>query len=688
MQLSDMSLSILTLKPCNSYSGFFMFTGLKTQRTNILSARNNVIVAVEGMFLQILMRMLFLALMLDLSYVKAESDFDTYRDFNIPAQSADVALKLFAQQAEIQFLFPYEVAIEYVTNSVRGRYTPEEALQRLLNGTAIKALFTEKGDLTIQVEKQDGGGEKVQIKPSVYSKLSAVLFSTLLAQGTSAQDTATGVRALEEIVVTAQRREQSLQEVPISLEVFSGDDIFRQGYEDLTSLQSFTPNLYLESNARNSDIMIRGTGTLGANLGFEQAVPVFADGVHYGRGSQITNAFLDIERVEILRGPQPVYFGQNATAGAISMVTRKPGTEWGGYVNAEYGNDNRRMGEVAAGGPVTDTFGIRVAGKYFETDGHLSDVWSGQKFPNKSQVVGRVSLQWTPTDSFLVNAKMEYMEVELGGMDEVFILTDGEVSCQSMAGFCAVEPSNQVVFGIGSALSVPSGPDFTSVGSFSGSPYWEAEPGFNLRRDGRATANLFPLVLNPPSDIDLGRSDLDYTPRENIKPFVAVIDADYTFRNGITLTSQTAYSYFDRFARVNHTDNGPFVMRKLDGWEEMDQYSQELRLSSPGGNFIEWMTGLYWQMQNLDTHYVSLFSRIQGGGAMKEAISSQDGIWTSGFVSFVFNFTDQISLDAGVRYTDVSKTGNIIPYQAEWICEGGACVFQIRQGIRDRLPLA
>ena len=122
--------------------------------------------------------------------------------------------------------------------------------------------------------------------------------------------------ALEEIIVTAQRREQSLQEVPISLEAIGSREIQEQGYRTLDDLAEFSPSIELDVRIQDQNISIRGMGTVGSSLALEQAAPTFIDGVVIGRTSMVKSAFFDLERIEVLRGPQPVYFGQNAVAGA------------------------------------------------------------------------------------------------------------------------------------------------------------------------------------------------------------------------------------------------------------------------------------------------------------------------------------------------------------------------------------
>ena len=129
-------------------------------------------------------------------------------------------------------------------------------------------------------------------------------------------------QVLEEVIVTAQRREQSLQEVPVSVEAFSSVEILKQGYRDLNELSQFSPSVFIsDEHPTENDQSIRGFGTFGRNLTLEQAVPIFVDGIHFGRPAQVKLAFLDVGRLEVLKGPQPVFFGQNATAGAFNIIS-------------------------------------------------------------------------------------------------------------------------------------------------------------------------------------------------------------------------------------------------------------------------------------------------------------------------------------------------------------------------------
>src|SRR5512134_469018 len=151
---------------------------------------------------------------------------------------------------------------------------------------------------------------------------------------------------LEEILVTAQRREQSLQDVPISVTAITGEAIEQGGFSDVEDLSIFVPNLFMRDAFTGQSLIVRGVGTSTGNEAFEQAVAAFSDGV------------------EVVRGPQPTFAGQSATAGAINVITRKPGDTWEGGLNMAYGSDEEASFDVAAGGPLTDNFGIRVSGRY------------------------------------------------------------------------------------------------------------------------------------------------------------------------------------------------------------------------------------------------------------------------------------------------------------------------------------
>jgi outer membrane receptor protein involved in Fe transport len=213
---------------------------------------------------------------------------------------------------------------------------------------------------------------------------------------------------LEEIIVTATRREESLQDVPISVTVKSGTFIQEGGFSDLEDMTAFLPNLSISDGFQGQSMSIRGVGTDTRNEAFEEAVAQFSDGVYYGRDSLVLGGLFDLERVEVVRGPQPVFAGQSATAGAINSYSRKPGDAFDGRVLLQYGNDEEASLEAGFGSPVTDTFGIRVAGRYYDLpDAGYTERLTGQKIGAAENKSFRITTVWEPTDRFDFTFKYE-----------------------------------------------------------------------------------------------------------------------------------------------------------------------------------------------------------------------------------------------------------------------------------------
>lgn len=469
---------------------------------------------------------------------------------------------------------------------------------------------------------------------------------------------------LEEIVVTAQRREQSLQDVPISIETVSGDDIEMQGFRDLDQMATFTPGLNINGGEQNAQsIRIRGVGSDTNNLALEQSVAMFVDGVHYGRGSNIFSAFLDVERVEILRGPQPIYFGQNASAGAISVTTRKPTPSWEGYVNVEAGNDAIKMGEFGAGGPLTDTLGVRVAGKYDYSEGFMIDITRMDKYPEREAYSGRTTFQWTPSDSLQAMAKIEYVNVERFG--------DGRTPVAAVAradrGIGAALTGDFDAFDAAGLIEKFNVDTLNKYG-FENSGPWFKQP-----------LTVFEGIGAPPrfgmADLSVIGNDLPVGPFATLKLWSNILELNYTFANDITLTSQTSYVNLDRDYARDGQSSGPFLLVGNNRFEFLDQYSQEIRLTSPTGEFLEWMAGVYWQHNNLNTGSNSYRAAIDTLSAPRSNIQGnrhgEDDDWLSGFAALTFNFTDVLSLDVGARYTDVKKEGIVRGVRGWWLGEDG-----------------
>ena len=221
---------------------------------------------------------------------------------------------------------------------------------------------------------------------------------------------------IEEITISAQKIEQGIQDVPISVAAFSGDQLAEQGVTDVFDLQQTAPSLQVRQNqtATSSNFSIRGVGTSGSNFGLESSVGLYVDGVYRARQSAVINELVDIERVEVLRGPQGTLFGRNSPSGAILMHTKAPDHEFGGFINTTVGNLDLRSASGAVGGSlIDDVLAYRLTGFGTYRDGYVDDLFLGDEVLNDRDREGfRGQLLYTPTDTFSARIIADYAEID------------------------------------------------------------------------------------------------------------------------------------------------------------------------------------------------------------------------------------------------------------------------------------
>ncbi len=213
-----------------------------------------------------------------------------------------------------------------------------------------------------------------------------------------ATDSATG----NEIVVTATKREQTLQDVPVAVSVTTAETIERAQIRDVTDLATVVPSLRVTQSQSQfaTTYSIRGFGTSGNNLGLEPSVAVFVDGVYRSRAIAQISDLPDIQRVEVLRGPQSTLFGKNASAGVISIVSKTPSFDFGGSVEASYGNYDAMVVKGYLTGPISDTIAASVSAGYNRRDGYVTNLYNGDDLNNRNRWFARAQVLFEPTDTF------------------------------------------------------------------------------------------------------------------------------------------------------------------------------------------------------------------------------------------------------------------------------------------------
>ena len=219
-----------------------------------------------------------------------------------------------------------------------------------------------------------------------------------------------------EIIVTAQKRAQNIQDVPISMEVVSGQRLDDFNSNDIKAVMNYTPNVFVQSTAGNDVIYIRGFGSPPANFAFDQSVSLYVDGVYAGRSRQAQAPFFDLARVEVLRGPQGTLFGKNTAAGAVSVVSAGPTDRFEGKLTANYNFDFK--GTDFSGylsGPLTDTLSARLAMKVLNQQGYIRNLATDHDDPEIKQQLLRLTMKWEPSANFDYTAKVEYANRDVVG---------------------------------------------------------------------------------------------------------------------------------------------------------------------------------------------------------------------------------------------------------------------------------
>lgn len=436
-------------------------------------------------------------------------------------------------------------------------------------------------------------------------KKATIQFASLLGMGVLSA-AASAQPMLEEVIVTASKRVQGLQDVPIALSVMSDEKIADQGIGTLEEMAVFMPNVHIAEGGAGDQLFIRGVGS-GINYGFEQSVGTFIDGVYFGRGQASRSAFLDVARVEILKGPQSTLFGKNTVAGAISITTAKPGDEFEGQLELSSEPEFGGWGAtLMLSGPLTETLGARLVVKRDETDGYMRNTFKNRDERQGENSVGRIVLDWAATDNLNVTFKYEMGETKtLGRQDVVSVATPFAVGRYSAAD-----------------------PNFTASFGYD-----------------KSAQNISGLV----SDDQFHASEWDIT----------TLTAEWAIGE-YTLKSTTGYVDY-QFQNYLDSDYGPlqFIARGRD--ETHEQFTQEFLLSSPLGETVEYLAGVFYQDEELEHGSVTdalLSNAGIGNGNLDGSGNStfnQDSTTLSGFVQGTFNATDSLRVIAGIRYSRDEK---------------------------------
>lgn len=422
----------------------------------------------------------------------------------------------------------------------------------------------------------------------------------------AAMDQATTV---DEIIVTAQKRDERLQDVPISITAVNGETLVRSGAKNMTELQGVVPGLYVSTNSGygGAPISIRGTAGTNSTL-LDDPVAVYVNGVYQSSGTFGGSALFDIGSIQVVRGPQGTLQGRNATAGALLIESANPGSSLGGYLRTAYADPSEVRAEGAIGGPVSDTLGARLAVSYYDEEGWGENTFDGRPIGGGRGLSARSTLRWQPTADFDARLVVSHLYA---------------YAKPALARYAATafnpSPTGPLVL---PGTATPTTPlTSAQLRALEDDNYALNRPTFN-----RTSTDSLALNLN----WNLGSVDL---------------------------VSVTGY---DRIDAQGASDSDGLPRTDREGFNTgalpAEDFSQELRVQSDGVEPFSWILGAYYSLADQDMDF--LIHNLQLTVADRRTtrfVAHQETRSYAGFADATFRITPEIAIIGGARYTRETK---------------------------------
>jgi iron complex outermembrane recepter protein len=429
----------------------------------------------------------------------------------------------------------------------------------------------------------------------------------------SAQAQAADSAQLEEIIVTSTKRAERLQDVPVSVTAVTADVLERNNVRELGDLVKLSPGLVINygSQPGNFSINMRGIGTFSNGIAVESDVAVVIDDVPVGFQAAAFKDLIDVERVEVLRGPQSTLFGKSAIAGVLNIATAAPTREFSGKGMVLVTDDGEKRIGFTASGPIKDDLLLRVTVAKSDYDGNVKNLTTGKNVNGSAGFTATAKLVWTPTENLTLSVAPRY---------------NHNVST------CCTSPITELTPGL----------------------FYQGEPAFPASLTLRGvTIDKNNHFVRADDRIGGGNSDVFGT--------TARIDYDFgdgSFLKGHTLSSITSH---DRWKMVDFQDidgtDQPFLLgfpvaspsgvnsgAHIDGYFHADSWTQELRLVSPGQSRFRYVAGLWYAKNELD-RYLNRGPVLQLARYLAESTNEN----YSAFANATLDLTDKLSVTGGAR---------------------------------------
>ena len=494
----------------------------------------------------------------------------------------------------------------------------------------------------------------------------AVGFILISASAAAAADAAPApagsdkANQVPEVIITAQKRAEPLQKVPVAVQVVTGVQLQDNNINELSNLSQTVPDLHIvNTGSYSNSLNIRGIGSGAGNPAFDQSVATFDDDIYYGRSHMTQSTFLDMDRIEVLKGPQSTFFGNNAIAGALNMVSKKPDWNSDGYARVLYGSYGTYAVEAADNIPVNDQFAVRIAGVANGDAGWIRNVDTGGLAPIEHNEQGRITFAWKPSQDFDATLKLE------AGEDKI----------------------------TGSASDTPG-------------QWMNCPPPAPLKTTGINNFCSFAIARGVPMGLNNNNNSGLADQFADLKTQDAVLNMNWHI-GGLTVTSVTGYA---GYTFTSHEDNAsagtPVLSTNSFMPDKYSQFSEELRLTSPADQPIEYMVGVYYQYDKINelingnaTYVDGNFPTYAALGLIThtELLALQAGLpfgyevgynqkenVESAFGSLGWNISDKLKLNIGLRGTSDNKDfSGAITYGQETQTYGGFIPYPlaVQQGV-------
>jgi len=390
---------------------------------------------------------------------------------------------------------------------------------------------------------------------------------------------------LEEVIVTATKRAESIQDVPVSVAVVSADTMYKLGISDMEDLSMVIPNFEINSAAILPNLYVRGLGG-GTSHSIEQSVGRFVDDVYISRGAINLHPFMDVAAVEVLRGPQGTLFGKNTLAGAMIIRTGNPSEIFEAGVDvsvSEYSTTGGKLDTSGfVSGALSDTVNARLAFQWKEKDGFYKNTMDGPDGADREDRGIRAKFEWAASDNTTVNLKLEHMEYEEDGSDtaEVNAFAGGDANWQGLAAHAGSANPSSVSAGLDWVIHVNCADSNSAPGP------------------------------------QAGQSIGSFCPSRDQESDNITVDIDHELEGG-TLKSITAYQGYDYRHLFHGADMGAVNLFRAVREEEYSGFSQEVRFTSETSDTFDYIVGLYYEDSSIERGQTS-HKNLPGGPFLTE----------------------------------------------------------------------